>query len=459
MTAPFSLLNDLYADEEMITLFSETSTIGGWLRTEAALARAQAVAGVISTEAADAIEIACDLDSIDTARLWDEARNVGYPILPLVRMVAATLPPVAGGKLHLGATTQDIMDTGLALQLTGAIARVENLVTEVGDLLAGWVDEHRNTLMAGRTHGQQAVPTTLGAKLAVYLAQFDRHRTRLEEIRPRVGVVSLHGAGGTSAAYGPTASQVRDRVAEYLDLETTAVPWHSARDGVAEFGFVCAAIAATCVRLAREVIDLARTEIGEIRESSEVHHGASSTMPQKANPIWSEAVVGFGATAATAVSALLRAMEAGHERAAGEWHIEWDSLPRVAVACASALRLTAKVLATMSVDQEAMVRNLDADGGLIMAEALMMRLAPALGREEAHDIVYEAARRLRDREEGVSTLAAEVKDLAPPDASDLIEETIPPGVYLGEVAAICTAANESWARNVHPPKLSGDGPR
>src|SRR5690606_31799111 len=183
------------------------------------------------------------------------------------------------GRVHLGATTQDVMDTGLALQLGSALDRLDQLLSEVGDLLCGLVESHRDTLMAARTHGQQAVPTTFGAKLAVYLGEFTRQRQRFIDVRPRVARLSLFGAGGTSAGYGDRVTELRRLVAEDLGLYSSDVPWHVARDALAEYGFVCAATAESCARFAREVIDLSRTEIGEVREADGYLRGASSTMP------------------------------------------------------------------------------------------------------------------------------------------------------------------------------------
>ncbi|MGW0204015.1 lyase family protein, partial [Nonomuraea sp. NPDC003201] len=327
MRQTFKLLPELFGDGAMTEIFSAERTVLAWLRTEAALARAQAEEGVISEADARAIEAACVPANIDVRRLWSEAVNVGYPILPLVRMISAALPEGPNGRVHYGATTQDIMDTGLALQMGEALDHLRALLGSFGGALARLVAEHAGTVVAARTHAQQAVPTTFGAKMAVLLAEVTRQRDRVSEAARRVRVVSLFGAGGTSAAMGERSSQVRERVAGVLGLGTTEVPWHVARDGVAEFGVTCASLAATAARFAREVVDLSRTEVGEVREAGGHHRGASSTMPQKANPIGCEAVIGMSGTAGALSSGLFRAMEAGHERAAGEWQVEWYVVP------------------------------------------------------------------------------------------------------------------------------------
>ncbi|MFG1703311.1 lyase family protein [Nonomuraea sp. M3C6] len=442
MRQTFKLLPELFGDGEMAGIFSAERTVLAWLRTEAALARAQAEAGVITDADAQAIAAACVPGNIDIERLWSEAVNVGYPILPLVRMIAAALPDGPNGRVHYGATTQDIMDTGLSLQMGEALDHLGALLGSFGDALARMVAEHAGTVIAARTHAQQAVPTTFGAKMAVLLAEAARQRERVTTAAQRVRVVSLFGAGGTSAAMGERSSQVRQGVANRLGLRTTEVPWHVARDGVAEFGVTCASLAATAARFAREVVDLSRTEVGEVREAGGHHRGASSTMPQKANPIGCEAVIGMSGTAGALSSGLFRAMEAGHERAAGEWQVEWYVVPLLAELGAGALATAAEVAAGLRVYPEAMRANLGAEGGLIMAEAYMMRLAPALGREKAHDLVYQAAHEAREHGRA---LADALRDLAgPDDLAGLGALPIPPESYIGDAEAICAAALDAW---------------
>ena len=250
MTQTFKLLPELFGDGGMADVFSAESTVSAWLRVEAALARAQADAGVLAESEAEAIAGACVLTNIDMERLWREAVNVGYPILPLVRMIAAALPEGPNGRVHYGATTQDIMDSALSLQMGEALDRLLVLLGEFGDALARLVEEHAGTVIAARTHAQQAVPTTFGAKIAVLLAEVTRQRERLRAAARTVRIVSLFGAGGTSAALGAQAATVRKGMAVRLGLRTTDVPWHVARDGVVEFGVACAGVTATAARFA-----------------------------------------------------------------------------------------------------------------------------------------------------------------------------------------------------------------
>lgn len=433
------------ADEAMAAIFGEDRAVGDWLVVEAALTRGLAEAAVIDGETAERIVAACRPQVVDRDVLWSETALVGYPILPLVRMICAALDQTDAGYVHWGATTQDIMDCALALQMRDAADRLLQLVAALGDALSLLVERHASTVMPGRTHAQHAVPTTFGAKCAVFLDEFTRHRSRLFTARRRVAVVSLFGAGGTSAALGDKADVVRAEIARQLDLTVTVVPWHVARDRVAELAITAAMVAATCVRLAREVVDLSRTELGEVGEADGMYRGASSTMPQKANPISAELTIGFGVMAATAASATLRAMEAGHERAAGEWQVEWQALPLACTSAAGALRTAVSLAKGLRVFPARMRENLDSDGGRIMAEAYMITLASKVGRDRAHEIVYQAVRESRTTGR---PLLSTLQDSVTPQIWAEIGPMMPTAEeYLGSVPQVCVAAVAEWRRD------------
>lgn len=442
----FLPLVDVFGDEVVCELFSARAHVAAWLEVERALATTQSELGIIPADAAAAITAEATVDKVDLARLHEQTRVVGYPILPLLEQIKAASSPDVSRYVHWGATTQDVMDTGLALTLARILDRVETLERSLGDTIASRAEDHRSTVMAGRTHGQHAVPITLGGKLAVWLAELTRHLQRLRSARARAAVVQLFGAGGTGAAVGPEIRELRRRLAARLSLGAVDVPWHTARDTLAEVGFVLAAVAGTCGKIAREVIELSRPEIGELREAGGHHRGASSTMPQKANPIDSETVVGLSVIAAQQVPALLAAMQAGHERSAGEWQVEWDTIPTIAAATAGALSHAVDLVRDLQVFPERMSANLDLEGGLIMAETVMMALAPVVGRGRAHDLVYEACATARNE----SLVLAESirRGLDPELVSALppLETLLEPSQYLGETDAIVTTALEGWAR-------------
>ena len=440
--SPFSLLTHLAGDDAQLQIFSRETTIESWLAAERALALAQGEHGVIDPADAAAIAAAARRDNIDESLLWDSARNVGYPVLGLVRQIAAALPPGPNGRVHYGATTQDIMDTALALQLQRSLGALDRVVGELGDAVAQKIEEHAHTVMAARTHAQQAVPTTYGATLVSLLAELTRHRERLAQAMQRVARVSLFGAGGTAAALGTLSHEVRASMARRLVLRDSDLPWHVARDGLAEYGWLCATLAATCARLARNVVDLSRTEIAEVFEPYESHRGASSTMPQKVNPISSELIIGAAGTAGALASALPRIQEAGHERAAGEWQIEWQVLPQLGVLAGTSLTQAAYVMDGLQVDADRMRANLGLDGGLVMAEAHMINLAQHIGREQAHDVIYAAARQARDEGRPLSSVLSDGGEGGGSKA--LVGQSPNPREYLGEAARMCENAVAAW---------------
>lgn len=436
-SAAFSLLQRCFGDSVMADIFSEKALVRFWLEVEAALAVTQGELGLIPTEHAAMIASVCADADINYAQVWAETVNVGYPILPLVRALSGQLPDGPNGSVHFGATTQDIMDSGLALQLRDALDRAAHLAVQLGDRVAALVTEYGDAVMAGRTHAQQALPITLGAKLAVFLNQLREGLAALGQARNRVALVSLHGAVGTSAGFRDQGEELRVGVGRRLGLAVPVGPWHVARDGLVAYGAAMASLAAVCLRLANEIIDLSRTEVGEVRERGGHLRGASSTMPQKANPIDAEMTVGFAAAATSCMSAMYRAMEAGHERAAGEWQIEWHVLPQLSTLTAGALKSAFSMLGGLEVDRARMTTNLELERGRLLSEAYMLRLAELLGRERAHDVVYSAA--VRSRAEGLALEVALSDELggAPVEAIDAAD-------YLGEALRVSAVAVEHW---------------
>lgn len=437
----------VFGERRFIEAFSAERTVQAWLEVEVALARAQAEGGVIPASAAEVIRRELESVEIDRGSLDDGTRLVGYPILPLLQQLGRRHPDVAAW-LHYGATTQDIMDTALVLLLREACNGIGGVGAEVGDTLASLAETHRATPMAGRTHGQQAVPITFGMKVAGWLEEVGRSLVGLGEARVAAEVVQLYGAAGTSAAYGPLSADTRRRVAEILGLGCDDMPWHSARDRLATVAATLGVLAAALSRIALEVIDLARSEIAEVHEGGGRLAGASSTMPQKANPILSETIVGLSGMACALAAVPLRAMTGRHERSAGEWQMEWDSLPLLVAYVGSSLARCGDLVAGLDVDTERMTANLEIDGGLIMAEALMIRLAPLLGRQEAHDAVYDLSAAARTS--GVPLAEAARSFLADRGLADQVD--LEPDSYLGEAEAITDAAVERW-RTVRRPRL------
>jgi 3-carboxy-cis,cis-muconate cycloisomerase len=342
-----------------------------WLEVEAALARAQAAVGMIPAEAGEAVAAACRLEAVDLAELVRGAELVGYPILTLVRQIEAAAGPAGRGYAHWGATTQDIMDTATALQARASRRLVEADLRLALRRLEALAAEHRDTVMAGRTHGQQALPITFGYKLAVYVAELRRHLERLASAGERAEFVEFAGASGTLASVGEAGLAVQARLAALLGLRVPPIAWHTSRDGLAELVCVFGMIGSTLAKLAEEVALLQRTELAELEEGYRPGRGGSSTMPQKRNPIASEALIGAARQLRQLVPAMLDAMLHDNERATGPWHGEWLALPEAAVLTHGIVLKAREILDTLVVRPDQMRRNLAISRGLINSEAVM----------------------------------------------------------------------------------------
>jgi 3-carboxy-cis,cis-muconate cycloisomerase len=383
------ILGTLYGSDAMRAVFDERAYFQRMLDVEAALARVQARLGVIPADAADAITRAARVENLSAEELVASARNVGYPVVGLVAGLARAAG-TAGGWTHWGATTQDIMDTATVLQVRDGLSLIRADLHGMVTALALQAEKHRHTVMAGRTHLQQALPITFGLKCAVWAQPLIAHVHRLDALSPRVQQVSFAGAAGTLASLGDQGIAVMEGLAAELGLAAPAAPWHVCRDGLAEaaafLGLVCGSLA----KLATDVILLAQTEVAEVAEPYVAGRGSSSTMPQKRNPIASEYILAAARTVHALVPVMLGAMAADHERATGPWQAEMLALPQAFVLTHGALQHARAIAEGMVIDAARMRRNLDLTGGLIVAEAVMMGLAPHIGRGEAHHVVKHA---------------------------------------------------------------------
>ncbi|WP_315835007.1 adenylosuccinate lyase family protein [Bradyrhizobium prioriisuperbiae] len=386
------LFRDMFGTAEMRAVFSDEALVGRYLEVEAALARAQARCGVVPKDAAAAIDTASRSIVIDYDKLRHETEIVGYPILPLVHQLAAAAGD-AGGFVHWGATTQDIMDTANVLQIRAALAIVARDLRDLRGILADLARKYRDTPMAGRTHLQQALPVTFGYKAAVWLSSIDRHIERLDQALPRILLGEFAGAAGTLASVGDGGLAMQTLFCEELDLHQPAITWHVARDGIAESVTLLGLITGTLGKIATDVMMMSASEFGEVSEPFVPGRGASSTMPQKRNPISSELMLAAAKAVRQHVAAMLDGMIHDFERATGPWHLEWVSLPESFLLTASSLANAKFMLAGLVVHEQRMRKNLDLTHGLIVAEAVMMAAAPKLGRQHAHDMVYDACRK------------------------------------------------------------------
>ena len=440
-STPFdsAIFRDAFGAPAMRAIFSDEAAVCRYVEVEVALAAAEARVGVIPQEAAEAIRRGANPGDIDLAKLKAETDLVGYPIVGLVHQLAKQVGE-AGRYVHWGATTQDIMDTATVLQIRDALVLVEADLEAIEAALAALADNHRATVMAGRTHLQHALPVTFGYKAAVWLAMIRRHRQRLAELRPRVLVGQFAGAAGTLASLGDKGLAVHDALMAELGLGRPSAPWHVARDTFAETVAFLGLVTGTLAKISTDVMLMMQTEVAEAFEPFVAGRGSSSTMPQKRNPISCEFILAAARIVRGHVGLMLDAMAADHERATGPWQLEWVAIPEAFLAAGGALRQSRFMLEALIVDAGRMRRNLDLTGGLIVAEAVMMALAEHTGRGAAHDLVYGACRTALDKG---TTLLAELERLPEVtrhlDAQRLAELTDPVN-YLGSTAAMIDRA-------------------
>ena len=430
-----AIFRDILSTEAMRRVFADASRIQKYLDFEAALATAQARLGIIPPQAADEIVHHCDAGQIDFVKLKSETERVGYPVLPVVKQLVALCRAGHGQWCHWGATTQDVTDTATVLQIREALTLIEADIDAIAAALAGLARKHRDTPMAGRSNLQQAVPITFGYKMATLLAAFGRHKQRLNELRARVLVGEFGGAAGTLASLGGRGLEVQAELMKELKLGVPPIAWHTQRDTIAEAGCFLGLLAGTCGKLALDVKLMMQTEVAEVYEPFHEGRGSSSTMPQKRNPISSVYITALNAVVRQQVAALLDAMVGDHERATGAWEIEWIVLPEIFCLTAGALAQTLFMLTGLQVDEKKMRANLDLTGGLIVSEAVMMGLAPHLGRQYAHDLVYDICRQAVAAGRPLVDLLAENDEIAKHLDRAALERLCDPANYLGEAGA------------------------
>src|SRR5258708_522428 len=388
------IFRDIFSTEPMRRIFADENRIQKYLDIEAALARAQSRLGIIPQNACDEILRHCAIAEYDFAKLKAQTERIGYPVLPVVQQLVALCRDGLGEWCHWGATTQDITDTATVLQIRAALDLVEADLVAISDALAALAKRYRDTPMAGRSNLQQAVPITFGYKVATYLAAFERHRQRLKELRPRVLVGEFGGAAGTLSSLGNRGLEVQAGLMKELGLGQPAIAWHTVRDTIAEVGCFLGLVTGSCGKIAFDVKLMMQTEVEEVYEPFHEGRGSSSTMPQKRNPISSVYITALTSLVRQHVAALLDAMVEDHERATGPWEIEWIALPEIFLLSAGALAQTRFIVSGLQVDAKKMRANLDITRGLIVSEAVMMGVAPYLGRERAHDLISDIRRQV-----------------------------------------------------------------
>ncbi|WP_283093914.1 3-carboxy-cis,cis-muconate cycloisomerase [Pseudomonas sp. MWU12-2345] len=436
MNRPTNQLFDAYFTQPaMRAIFSDQGRLQGMLDFEAALARAQASIGLIPQEVVGDIEAACSAQLFDVDALAVAIGNAGNSAIPLVKALGrkiAVANPTAERYVHMGATSQDVMDSGLVLQLRSAIALLEGDLGRLADALAEQAARHANTPLAGRTWLQQATPVTLGMKIAGWLGAITRHRQRLAEVKPRFLCLQFGGASGSLAALGDQAFTVAEALADELSLHLPEQPWHTQRDRLVEFASLLGLIAGSLGKVGRDLSLLMQTEAGEVFEPAAPGKGGSSTMPHKRNPVAAAVMIGAATRAPGLVATMFSAMPQEHERSLGLWHAEWETLPELCCLVSGSLQQALQVVPGLEVDAGRMLQNLELTKGLVLAEAVSIALSQRIGRDAAHHLIEQCCRRAVEQSEHLRQVLGAEPQVTAQLSAEALDRLLDPAHYLGQ---------------------------
>ncbi|MEK5232737.1 adenylosuccinate lyase [Lysinibacillus sp. FSL K6-0232] len=382
------MLKNNFGTEEMRNVWSDENRLQKHLAVEIALAQAEGELGVIPQEAAEEIVKQASQAHFDLEQLAANMAKLKHSLMPTIKAIQE-ISGEHGEFVHYGATTQDIVDTGTILQLKEAHQIIRRDVLKVADALAVLAKEHKLTLIAGRSHGMQGLPTTFGFKMAVVLSEILRHIERLQQIEERAFAGNISGGVGTYASFGEQGIAIEQRAMEILALQAPEICWHSSRDRLAEYASVLGFISGTLGKLANEFYNLMRTEIDEVEEPFSKGNVGSSTMPHKRNPAMFEGIASLTRPILQNVSLMQHSLIVEHERDAMSWRAEWIALPEITIYLSSQLATTIAALQGLVVKPQNMLKNLDKLGGLLLSEKIMFELSSQFGKQTAHHILYE----------------------------------------------------------------------
>lgn len=451
----FEIQSDLFSTPELTAIFSERQRFSRWLRFEAALAKTQGEMGIIPAAAAAEIVSKARLECLDLESVRQGYRQSRNSLMPLIKGLRLACTGNHGEFVHYGATTQDVIDTSQVLELQETFTIIYRDLRRLEEVLLNLADLHRATPMIGRTHGQQALPITFGLKCSVWLAELRRHLERVKNLLPRLLVGQLSGAVGTFAALGHDGRKIASRTLAELGLAAPPIAWYNSRDNLAEAATLMAMLTATLEKIANEVFELGKTEVGELFEPAAPGKASSSTMPHKRNPVISQRIAVLARQVRALAGTVIEAMVHEHERDGRALWSEWLAMPQISVYTGTALNYTLQIISGLGVNPERMLKNLTNQGEMVLSEWLQFRLGADLGKMRAQEKLVELITLSNER--GISLKEALRND--PETAAVLGEEDFAfmdhPEEYTGLAESIVDdlLANLLRQRNLDPSEL------
>lgn len=385
------LFKDSFGTEKMRAIFSESNLVQKWLDVEAALARAEARLNIIPQEAADEITKKAKVEYMDIGALGKEMAEISHPIVPLIRQLTEVCDDGYGQYVHWGATTQDIMDTANVLQIKEAFNIYDKNIRNIQEALYKMVEDTKDIVLAGRTHGQHGLPITFAYKASVWLEEVNRSADRLAELKERILIGQFSGAVGSLASIKEKGLELQVEIMKELDLDVPKVSWHASRDNFAELASFMGILGSSLAKIANEVFNLQKTEFTELEEPFNKGKVGSSTMPHKRNPSLAQNIVTMSRILRQNVPLFLDGMIHQHERDMIAWQMEWELLPESSMLFGAILQKTETLLNGLTINKDRMYQNVsELTNGLIMSESIMITLGETIGRQESHDLVYDA---------------------------------------------------------------------
>lgn len=431
------LYRNSFSTPKMREIFDDTSFIQNVLDFEAALARTQAEMGIIPKEAAEEIQKKAKVENLNIARIEEGVRKVGHSLVPILKEFQGVCDNNYGEYVHMGATTQDIIDTAFMLSIKRGFDVIYDDMVETEGTMLDLIGKYRDTIMPGRSHTQQALPITFGYKVAVWASEVRRNIERMEDCRKRCFVGELSGAVGTMAGFGPDGLTVSDRTIERIGLDVPDVAWHVSRDRISEICMTLALVAYTNGKIGNELAKLQMTEISEAFEGFVPGSVGSSTMPHKRNPNKLESLQMLARLVKGNMETTMESMFCEHERDGALWKIEWKSAPEVVILTGTSANNIKNVMANLKVDAKKMRSDLDVLRGLMQSEGIMLELGKHVGKQTAHGIVYQICMDTFEQHADFCEMLLKNETVAQHMTREEIQKILDPEGYTGLSGEIC----------------------